>query len=81
MRADRDSHRAREMENTLHALSILTQAIPLAIMVLLLFDKLQKLGVPKAGLHLGAIALLFGNTASLFVNTYSATRWPPFSSS
>ena len=69
-RVDRDSHRSHEMENTLHTLSILTQAIPLALIVLLLFDHLQKLGVPRAGLHLGAVALLFGNTASLFVNTY-----------
>ena len=69
-RAERDFHRSHEMENTLHTLSIFTQAIPLAFIVLLLFDQLQKLGVPRAGLHLGAVALLFGNTASLFVNTY-----------
>ena len=69
-RADRDFHRAHQMDDTLHTLSMLTQAIPLAIITLLLFNELQKLRVPRAGLHLGAIALLFGNTASLFVNTY-----------
>jgi len=69
-RIERDSARARDMEGTLHELSMFMQAIPLAFITLLLFERLQRLRVPRAGLHLGAVALLFGNTASLFVNTY-----------
>jgi hypothetical protein len=69
-RQARDIRRAHEQDSNLHTLSILTQVIPFAIVTLLLINELQKLAVPLAALHLSALALLFGNTASLFTNTY-----------
>ena len=69
-RADRDFHRSSEKDSVLHTLSMLTQAIPFALVTLLLINELQKMMVPRAALHLTAIGLLFGNTASLFINTY-----------
>ena len=69
-RAARDTRRAHQLDNNLHTLSIFMQVIPFAIATLLLIGELQKLRVPLAALHLSAIALLFGNTASLFANTY-----------
>lgn len=69
-RPDRDFQRIKEQDNNLHILSVLTQALPFAMATLLLINELQKLAVPLAALHLSAVALLFGNTASLFMNTY-----------
>lgn len=69
-RSTRDARRARELDNTMHTLSIFTQVIPFAIVTLLLISELQKLSVPLVALHLAAVSLLFGNTASLFANTY-----------
>ena len=69
-RTDRDNRRRREIDHNLHILSMLTQVIPLAIATLLLINELRKLAVPIAALHLAAVAMLFGNTASLFANSY-----------
>lgn len=69
-RADRDKHRASLIDENMHTLSVFLQVIPLAIAVLLLVGAFQNLGVPLPALHLTAVAILFGNTASLFANTY-----------
>jgi hypothetical protein len=69
-REQRDSRRGGKIDRTLHALSMLTQAIPFAWVTVLLIEEFRRLGAPRASLHLTAIALLFGNTASLFMNTF-----------
>ncbi len=69
-REARDARRGSLVDDNMHTLSIFLQVIPLAIATLLLVGELQKLGVPLAALHLTAVAILFGNTASLFANTY-----------
>jgi hypothetical protein len=51
-------------------LSVATQAIPYALVVFLMIAALQQLGFPERALHVAALALLFGNTGSLFMNTY-----------
>ncbi len=69
-RALRDNIRTAVRENNLHTLAVFTQVIPFTLVTLLLIRELQKLGAPLAGLHIAAVALFFGNTASLFMNTY-----------
>ena len=69
-RTSRDYTRTVMRDSNLHTLSVVTQVIPFIIVTLLLIKELQKLGAPLAALHLAAVALLFGNTASLFMNTY-----------
>jgi hypothetical protein len=54
----------------LHRLSFLTQAIPYAMVTLLWMPVLGGLGLPIGALHFCAVALLFGNSASLFMNTF-----------
>ena len=51
-------------------LSYITQVIPYAAMVLLFIRFLQKKRVPLPALHFTAVALLFGNTAVIFMNTF-----------
>jgi hypothetical protein len=69
-RESRDLRRSHTWPDNLRVLSILTQVIPFAIVALLLMRELEKLGCPRAAVHLSAVALLFGNTASLFMNSY-----------
>jgi hypothetical protein len=69
-RAVRDAARIRARELVLQRLSIITQAIPFAILVLWWNRVLEKRGVSRAALHFTAVAMLFGNTAALFMNTY-----------
>jgi len=69
-RADRDARRIKKIPSNLHILSMLTQAIPFALIVVLIVERLRKMGVSTVGLHIAAVAMLFGNTASLFMNTY-----------
>jgi hypothetical protein len=69
-REQRDKKRVEHRSTVLHVLSVATQAIPYAVVVLLLISALQQLGFSVPALHLAALALLFGNTASLFMNTY-----------
>ena len=69
-RASRDYTRTVMRDNNLHTLSTVTQVFPFIIVTLLLIKELQKLGAPLAALHVSAVALFFGNTASLFMNTY-----------
>ena len=47
---------------------LFTQVIPFAIVVLLLGDALEEAGVSLAARNLAAVAMLFGNTADLFLN-------------
>ncbi len=75
-RAERDRRRVSSIDKDMHTLSMFTQVIPLAIVTLLLVHELQKMAVPLAALHLSAVALLFGNTASLFAHTYFGHTLP-----
>lgn len=69
-REARDTRRVGLIDENMHTLSMFLQVIPLAIATLLLIGELQKLGIPLAALHLTAVAILFGNTASLFANSF-----------
>jgi hypothetical protein len=69
-RAARDRVREARSSLTLMLLSLLFQVVPFAIVVMLALGWLEKSGAPPAALHLSCAAMLFGNTASLFMNTY-----------
>jgi hypothetical protein len=69
-RPERDQRRLDHRLPMLHALSVLTQALPYALLVLLVVAGMQERGFSKASLHWVAVGLLFGNTACLFMNTY-----------
>jgi hypothetical protein len=69
-RSTRDFVRLKARTRVLQTLSVVTQAIPYAIVVLLFLRALQKRGVERPALDVAAVALLFGNTSSLFMNTY-----------
>lgn len=66
----RDAQRVASRREVLHWLSIITQAVPQALLVLLLVRAMQELAFPTIALHVAAVAILFGNTGSLFMNTY-----------
>lgn len=52
------------------AVCFLVQAVPFAILVLVLAAFLVGRGIPTAAVHYFALAALFGNTAALFVNVF-----------
>ncbi|MEK6624938.1 MAG: hypothetical protein AABY86_08220, partial [Bdellovibrionota bacterium] len=51
-------------------IALITQLIPYAVLCFLLGNFLLQQGVPIWGVHFMAVALLFGNTASLFANIF-----------
>ena len=69
-REERDRKRVEDRNIILHVLSVATQAVPYGLVVMLLVAALRPLRLPLSALHMTAVALLFGNTASLFMNTY-----------
>jgi hypothetical protein len=69
-REERDQKRLEARITVLHILSVVTQAVPYGLIVMLLVAALQPLGFSLCALHITAVALLFGNTASLYMNTY-----------
>ena len=69
-RTERDATRLKLSFQILRWLSILLQVLPFVILVAYAIQWLEGLGVPFWGLQFVAIAMLFGNTASLFMNTY-----------
>jgi len=69
-RQQRDRERVENRSMVLHVLSVATQGIPYAVVVFLLISALQQLGFSVPALHLTALALLFGNTASLVMNNF-----------
>ena len=66
----RDARRMEARESLLDLLSLALQAIPFALLVMVSAEMLAARGVSRAAIELGAIAMLFGNTASMFMNTY-----------
>jgi hypothetical protein len=69
-RAARDRVREARSWVTLKLLSVLFQVLPFTIVVVLALAWLEEHGAPPVALHLSCAAMLFGNTASLFMNTY-----------
>src|SRR6266513_2608200 len=70
-RAARDAARIEHRRVSLRVLSFLFQTLPFAILASVGLSWLEAAGgAPKAAVHLSAVAMLFGNTASLFMNTY-----------
>jgi len=69
-REERDQRRTEDRNTVLHVLSVATQAVPYGLVVFLFIAALQRLGLPAGALHVAALTLLFGNTGSLFMNTY-----------
>jgi hypothetical protein len=69
-RATRDRIRISHRALSLSLLSLLLQALPFAIMTAAAIGWLQECGVSPVALHLSCLAVLFGNTASLFMNTF-----------
>lgn len=51
-------------------LSLFLQIIPFSLMVLTLTAWMRKENYPEVSIHFSALAMLFGNTASIFMNTY-----------
>ena len=69
-RAARDQTRLAHCSLSLALLSLLFQALPFAILTAVALGWLESCGASPAALHLGCLAMLFGNTAALFMNTY-----------
>ena len=69
-RAARDQVREARSSLTLKLLSLLFQVLPFTIVVVLALAWLEKRGSPPVALHLSCAAMLFGNTAALFMNSY-----------
>ena len=66
----RDARRMEARESLLDLLSLALQAIPFALLVMVSAEMLAARGVSRAAIELCALAMLFGNTASMFMNTY-----------
>jgi hypothetical protein len=66
----RDGKRLEHRRTILHWLSFATQAMPMGGVVLLLIGVLSRKGYPVWVLHTTTVALLFGQTGALFMNTY-----------
>lgn len=69
-RAARDEARLAYRWLSLKLLSLLFQALPFTVLVVIALSWLEACGVSRAALHLSCVAMLFGNTAALFMNTY-----------
>ena len=66
----RDAKRLEHRRTILHWLSFATQALPMGVLVLLLIGVLCRQGYPLWVVHATTVALLFGQTGALFMNTY-----------
>ena len=69
-RAWRDLRRLQARNAVLDYLSIGLQAVPFALLVMVAAAMLAARGVSRPALELAALAMLFGNTASLLMNTF-----------
>jgi len=69
-RPTRDARRMEARETLLDFLSLALQAIPFALLVMVCAEMLAARGVSRPAIELSALAMLFGNTASMFMNTY-----------
>ncbi len=69
-RAERDELRVRYRDAGLLLLSLLLQVLPFAVLSALTLGHLREQRVSQQGLRIAALALLFGNTAAVFMNSY-----------
>jgi hypothetical protein len=69
-RKERDVRRKEARDAVLSYLAIALQALPFALVVLLAADALAKRGASRGAIELAALAMLFGNTASLLMNMF-----------
>ena len=69
-RAERDRIRQKSRDEVLRLLSLLFQVIPFAFLTWLTLGHLKKLGVSARAAQITALALLFGNTSAVFMNSY-----------
>jgi hypothetical protein len=69
-RKERDARRKEARDAVLSYLAIALQALPFALVVLLAAEALAKRGVSRPAIELAALAMLFGNTASLLMNMF-----------
>jgi hypothetical protein len=69
-RKERDVRRKEARDAVLSYLAIALQAIPFALVVLLAAEALAKRGASRPAIELAALAMLFGNTASLLMNMF-----------
>ncbi|TNF29052.1 MAG: hypothetical protein EP319_07780, partial [Deltaproteobacteria bacterium] len=68
---DKDGHNTTRLRATPRAIfSIIMQVIPFALFMLWLSKKLLVQGLSTPAVHFSMLALLFGNTSSIFMNTY-----------
>jgi hypothetical protein len=68
---DKDGHNTTRLRATPRAIfSIIMQVIPFALFMLWLSKTMLAGGVHKAGVFFTLLALMFGNTSSIFMNTY-----------
>lgn len=69
-RKERDARRKEARDAILSYLAIALQAIPFALLVLLVAEALVRRGASRRAVELAALAMLFGNTASLLMNMF-----------
>jgi len=69
-RKERDARRKEARDAVLSYLSITLQVIPFVLLVLLSAEALARRGVSRRAIELAALAMLFGNTASLLMNLF-----------
>jgi hypothetical protein len=69
-RAERDDRRKQARDAVLSYLAIALQAVPFALVVLLAAQALARQGASRQAIELATLAMLFGNTASLLMNTF-----------
>lgn len=69
-RNERDARRLEARNFLLDYLAVALQAIPFALLVLLAANLLAARGASRPAIELAALAMLFGNTASLLMNMF-----------
>jgi hypothetical protein len=69
-RQERDLRRLEVRDAMLSYLSVVMQVIPFALLVLAVARRLADRGVSRPAIELAALAMLFGNTASLLMNMF-----------
>jgi hypothetical protein len=69
-RATRDARRLQARDAVLDYLAIVMQVIPFALLVMVGASLLTTAGASRPALELAALAVLFGNTASLLMNMF-----------
>jgi len=69
-RPTRDARRLQARNDVLDFLAVGMQAVPYALLVMVIAAMLAARGVSRPALELAALAMLFGNTASLLMNMF-----------